>query len=251
MKLICVFFIVNIAFSFSAISSAPIKLFAAASLTDVLAEIIMQYEKETHYKVVPVFASSSTLAQQIIHGSPANLFFSANKMWIDKIDNLGLIDNATKHNIVSNKLLLISQKYNQTSISLSKPNVFKQLLKQNWLAMGDPGHVPAGLYGKEALKYFGLWNDINNRVIRTANVRAVTVFVSSGESLFGIVYKSSLKGRKNLRAVFEFPKESHSPILYFIAAIKNQSDLRSAEFINFLKSKKSADIFKNYGFSNP
>ncbi len=47
----------------------------AASLTNALQEIAMQYKKKADVEVVSSFASSSTLARQIEQGAPADLYY--------------------------------------------------------------------------------------------------------------------------------------------------------------------------------
>ena len=39
------------------------------------------------------------------------------------------------------------------------------------LALGDPDHVPAGIYARQALEALGLWPELENRLIRAADVR--------------------------------------------------------------------------------
>jgi molybdate transport system substrate-binding protein len=86
----------------------PIMVFAAASLTDVLSEIIDSFEVKYQVKVQTNMASSGTLARQIEQGGTPDIFISASKKWADYIDSLGYILSGTKVAIAKNDLVLIA-----------------------------------------------------------------------------------------------------------------------------------------------
>jgi ABC-type molybdate transport system substrate-binding protein len=54
------------------------------------------------------------------------------------------------------------------------------------LAMASVDTVPAGKYGKAALTYFGVWDQVAPRVAQAENVRAALAFVARGEPPLGI-----------------------------------------------------------------
>ena len=58
-----------------------VLIFAAASTTDAVSEIIEAYRATSDAKVVASFAASSALARQIENGAPAHLFLSAAPIW--------------------------------------------------------------------------------------------------------------------------------------------------------------------------
>jgi len=58
-------------------STGRITVYAAASLTGPLKEMIKEFELETGAQVKVDFASSGTLARQIEQGAPADVFLSA------------------------------------------------------------------------------------------------------------------------------------------------------------------------------
>ncbi|MEL0028072.1 MAG: molybdate ABC transporter substrate-binding protein, partial [Perlucidibaca sp.] len=83
------------------------------------------------------------------------------------------------------------------------------------LCMGDPGHVPAGIYGKQALVALGWWDALEKRVVGTEDVRTALAFVQRGECPLGIVYATdaAVAGDK-VRIVGRFPAGSHDPVVY-------------------------------------
>ena len=129
-----------------------ITVFAAASLTNAMQDIATQYKKEKGVDVVSSFASSSTLARQIEAGAPADLFISADQKWMDYAVDKKAIDTATRQTLLGNSLVVVAPKASEQKdfIIDSKTN-WTSLLNGGRLAVGDPEHVPAGIYAKEAL----------------------------------------------------------------------------------------------------
>ena len=62
-----------------------LQVAAAADLQPVLPALIEQFEKQTHTKVEASYASSATLATQILNGGPFGLFLSADLSFPQKI----------------------------------------------------------------------------------------------------------------------------------------------------------------------
>lgn len=89
-----------------------ITVSAAASLTEALTEI-QKYEKETGAKVSITFDASGTIQKQIEQGAPTDLFISASKKNMDKLQEEKLIDNDTRKDLLGNKLVLIVSEENK------------------------------------------------------------------------------------------------------------------------------------------
>lgn len=136
-------------------AAEKITVFAAASLTNALQDIATQYQKGKDVQVVSSFASSSTLARQIEQGAPADLFISADQQWMDyAIDKQQMVKD-TRYTLLGNELVLIAAKSDkQDKIAIDKQTDWTKLLNGGRLAVGDPDHVPAGIYAKEALEHW-------------------------------------------------------------------------------------------------
>jgi molybdate transport system substrate-binding protein len=114
--------------------------------------------------------------------------------------------------------------------------------------MGDPDHVPAGIYGKKALERLNVWESVSSKIARTGDVRAALTLVENGESPLGIVYATDAAISKRVKIVGMFPDICHPRIAYPAAIVVDQRNPLSMTFLNFLKSPDAAVIFKTYGF---
>ena len=228
-------------------AAEPLTVFAAASLTDAMTEAGRIYEKETGEHVRFSFASSSTLARQIEAGAPADLYASANEKWMDWLAKRGLILADTRISPIANSLVLIAPEGDPAPETETIADLPALLGKEGRLAIGDPAHVPAGIYGKEALKNLGLWTALEPRLAAADNVRAALALVERGETPYGIVYATDARIAK-VRKVAAFPDRSHTPINYPFAVLKDGKRKQAAKFLAFLTSDEGLAIFERFGF---
>ncbi|HDL6962415.1 TPA: molybdate ABC transporter substrate-binding protein [Yersinia enterocolitica] len=237
------------AFSSSAMA-ADITVFAAASLTNALQDIAAQYKKEKQVDVVASYASSSTLVRQIEQGAPADLFISADQQWMDyAIDKQQMVAN-TRYTLLGNELVLIAPKDSKiTKVAIDKKTDWKKLLEGGRLAVGDPDHVPAGIYAKESLENLGAWATLAPEMARANNVRSAMALVERAEAPLGIVYGSDAIASDKVKVVGVFPEASHKPVEYPMAIVKGHENPTVTAFYDYLKSPAAAVIFEKYGFT--
>lgn len=233
----------------SARAGNKLLLFAAASTANAVQDIAKEYEKETGIEVMSSFASSSILSKQIANGAPADLFISAHPEWMDYLETQGKIRKHGRRNLVSNRLVLIVPKGRRFHISFDPEYNFQNSF-QGRLAMGDPDHVPAGMYGKEALISLGWWEGLSRKIIRAMDVRAALNFVDQGEVDAGIVYSSDAKNSNGVEELAVFPEHTHTPITY-PAGIMKRSSQSAQNLFDYLFSEQAYSVFSRYGFSKP
>ncbi len=82
-------------------------MYAAASLTDVMKEIAVAYEKESGDKLQFNFGASSLLERQIEEGAPADLFLSADEAKMDALEKKDLLLPGTRRSLLSNLLVIV------------------------------------------------------------------------------------------------------------------------------------------------
>jgi len=74
-------------------------------------------------------------------------------------------------------------------------------------------------------------------------------YVETGNVEAGLVYRSDAMAGKDVKVVAAAPPESHKPIVYPMAVIKNTRHAKEAEvFAAFLSSEETARIFIKHGF---
>ncbi|MBE5250916.1 molybdate ABC transporter substrate-binding protein [Mixta sp. Marseille-Q2057] len=242
--------VLSVSLAGQAVAAEKITVFAAASLTNALQDIATQYQKKSGVEVVSSFASSSTLARQIEQGAPADLFISADQQWMDDaVAKKSMIDN-TRFTLLGNDLVLVAPRSaSAKAVTINEKTDWKSLLKGERLAVGDPDHVPAGIYAKEALQKLGAWETVSPVMARGNNVRAALALVERNETPYGIVYGSDAVASNKVQVVGTFPESSHKAVEYPMAIVKDHDGSAVTAFYNYLKGPEAATVFKHYGFT--
>ncbi|KHT61909.1 hypothetical protein RJ45_20475 [Photobacterium gaetbulicola] len=236
---------------FSTIAAEKVTVFAASSLTNAMNDVVSAYEQTTGEKPVVSYASSSALARQIAQGAPADIYVSANEKWMDYLSEQGAIEDSTRRPLLHNSLVLVAPNdYPQQQVTLSASFDLAKALDGTRLAVGDPNHVPAGIYTKEALQNIGLWQQAQRLLARANNVRGALLLVERQEALLGVVYKTDALVSNRVKIVSEFPADSHTAIRYPVAMVKGRQNKSTQGFYDFLNSEEAAAIFTEYGFED-
>jgi molybdate transport system substrate-binding protein len=232
-----------------------ITVFAAASLTDAFTAIGSQFEaRHPGVKVIFNFAGSQQLAQQLLHGAPADVFASANSEQMQVVLANHRIDPGRIQVFAHNRLVIIFPKDNPAGIhkleDLAKPGLRLVLAAQE---------VPVGGYSQIFLKkasqgsYFG--PDYGTSVLKNVvsyedNVRFVLAKVALGEADAGIVYTSDINGDNGKKVgQVDIPDDLNVIASYPISTVSDSSlpGLANA-FEEFVLSQSSQVILSEFGF---
>jgi len=226
-------------------------VFAAASLKEALDAVVQSFASERGGQVEVSYAASSVLARQITRGAPADIFISADTHWIEFVEKAGVVAQGSRRNLLANDLVLVAPANAKVDVKLNFGVDLAPALGKGRLAMGEPDSVPAGMYGKSALKALGAWNAVEKRVASAENVRAALALVARGEAPLGIVYRTDALAEKRVRIVDTFPSASHPPIVYPVVILKRSSTPIATAFAGYLSTPDARAIFERYGFRLP
>lgn len=228
-------------------SKAGLTVSAAVSLTESLQTLRGIYQRQhPGVSIALNLGASGILQQQIEEGAPADIFISASPAEMNALQARGLLLGGTRHDLLRNTLVLICPG-NEHSISrfadLLQPRVKR-------VAMANPESVPAGMYARQTLEYFKVYDRIQSKIIRAGDVRQVLAYVETGNVDAGIVYTTEARLSAKVRVVATAPDNSHAPIVYPVAVLNRSRHAQAAEdFVHFLMSGAALKIFEHEGFA--
>lgn len=241
--------LLNTSFLAKEARAQDLLVFAAASLKNALDEI-NQGQAPGQPGVKVSYAASSALARQVEAGAPADVFISADLDWMDYLQQRNLVRNATRSNLLGNRISLIAPADSKAAITLSAgANLAALLGTDGRLAMGDVNAVPAGKYGKAALEALNIWPQVASRVAQAENVRAALALVARGEAPLGIVYRTDAASEPKVRVVTDFPENTHPPIIYPAAVLAGSKHDAATAYLARLRTSQAAAIFAKHGFT--
>lgn len=235
----------------SALQAKPLELTvsAAASMQDAMKAAGETYTKENLNTTLNYnFGSSGTLQQQIEQGAPVDIFISAAEKQMNALEEKDLLLEGTRKDLLKNEVVLIVPN-NGNAPDISD---FKDLAdsKIQRFSIGEPESVPAGQYGKEVLISLKIYDQLQPKTVFAKDVRQVLSYVETGNVDAGIVYATDAKISDKVKVVTTAPADTHKPIIYPVAVIKDSKNPEAAkEFVEFLSSDEAQAVFEEYGFS--
>jgi len=225
-----------------------LTVFAAASLKNVMDEQGQAFRRAGGGEVRFSYAASSAIARQIEQGAPADIFISADRDWMDYVEQRRLARAGSRRDLLTNRLALIAPKGSRVRLAVGRNMPLAGALGSGRLAMAAP-EVPAGRYGRAALTRLGVWSSVERKVVSAENVRAALAYVSRGEAPLGIVYDTDARADPGVRIVGLFPAGSHPPIVYPAAVLAGSKHPAAGRFMAWLASPAARAIFQKHGFS--
>jgi len=226
-----------------ALAADEVVVFAAASLTDALAEIGRDFEARSGAHLVVSFAGSNDLARQIRAGAPADVFVSASAERMDEVERAGLVRAEDRVDLLSNRLVVVVPSGSNLVVKRAE-----DLGRARRLALADPEAVPAGIYAREWLVGRGLWATLRERVVPTLDVRAALIAVESRAADAGIVYRTDVVLSKRVRVAFEVPAAETPGIIYTAALLASSRTAAARAFLEHLRSPGARAVFERLGF---
>ena len=141
-----------------------INVAAAADLSSALQEVAANYEKRTGVVVKLSFGASGALTQQIQNGAPFDVFFSADMDYPRQLIAGGQADGATLYRYAVGQLVLWVPQDSPLDVErkgmdvLLDPSVKK-------ISIANPQHAPYGRAAVAALKHYGLYEKLGDRLV--------------------------------------------------------------------------------------
>ncbi|GAA2033453.1 molybdate ABC transporter substrate-binding protein [Catenulispora yoronensis] len=219
-------------------------MLAAASLTGTFTQIGKDFEAaHPGVKVTFSFGASSTLAQQIIQGAPADVFASAAPTNMKQVTDAG-DGSGTPVTFVRNQLVIAVPKGNPKGITsladLTKPGV---------KVVECAAQVPCGAAATKAL---AAANVKLTPVSLEADVKSTLAKLTLGEADAALVYRTDALSVKDKADGVEFPESAQAINDYPIAALAHSGNLTAAQaFVEFVQSAPEISVLTAAGFQKP
>ena len=251
--------------------AVELQIFAANSLSKAMAEVQELYTKQnpnvtfadTQYK------SSGELNSMLEGGAYADIEITASKGTMDKAEEAGYIDPATRVTMFKNDLVIVTAAGNNdiTEVTLDDVAAGKYTV-----CVGDDS-VPAGNYANQSLSTVGCFNDpdgktgsesagkangtdayagtpIEGKVVTDTSVGNVCKHAESGDVDIAFVYTSDVERFGGVKVVGTVPGDTHKNITYPGAVCKNSKNAAAAAaFLEWCVTDKDvAEIWQKWGF---
>ncbi|ANY09759.1 molybdate-binding protein [Pseudonocardia sp. HH130630-07] len=221
-----------------------LTVFAAASLTGTFSELEKQFEAANPGSDVTFnFAGSSTLAQQINQGAPADVFASADENNMTKVTDAG---NQQGEPVVfaTNTLQIAVAPQNPKQVAS-----LQDLTKPDLRTVVCAPQVPCGSATEKVEQAAGA--DITP-VSEEQDVKAVLQKVTTGNADAGLVYKTDVTASEGKAEGVDFPQASGAVNDYPITVLKNSQNAELAQkWVQFVTGDQGRQVLVAAGFGTP
>ncbi len=220
--------------------SGTVTVLAAASLTTPFTALAAEFEKEhPGVDVQFSFGSSTTLAQQIAQGAPADLFASAGTKALDQLP--AGVATATTVTLARNVLEIATPAGNAKAVtglaSLANPDLAVVLCAAT---------VPCGSAADAILATAGVSAHV---VSREVDVKATLAKVTLGEADAAVVYHSDVVGAGSKVTGVEIPASANTTLAYPMVTLS--SDPATTAFAAYLSGPDGVRALTESGFLAP
>lgn len=213
----------------------------ASNFRAAMSEIERTFEAETDHSLVVSYASTGKHFAQIVNGAPFDVFLAADVKRPDALEREGLVVPGTRFTYAFGKLVLWSPKPGWFGIDdggrVLTEGVFDHL------AIANPKLAPYGRAAEETLRHLGLWENLQDRIVRGENIAQAYQYVYSGNAELGFV-SASLNPEQG--SVWLVPEAWYSPVEQ--QAVLLVDELAGRAFIEFMKSKEVQRIIGRHGY---
>jgi len=226
---------------------AEVAVFGASDLALAFKEIVPKFERALGVKVTLVLGSTGTLAKQIEHGAPADVFFAADQAFIDELAAQAVVIPETRALYALGRLVLATARSAGAKLT-ELPQLTDGRIRH--VAIANPAHAPYGRAAEQALRAVRVWDRVQAKLVYAENIRQALQFVESGAAEAGLIALSLA----NVPAIdyVVIDRTLHAPLNQSVAVVRRsrRPELGLA-FIQFVNGAEGRPIMKRFGFLLP
>lgn len=240
-------------FAGTALAQKTLTVYAAASLTDAFNELGQKFESaHPGIQVLFNFAGSQQLVGQIREGAAADIFASADSIWMGVAVDSGLVSAPLP--FARNLLVVIVPKNNPGRV-----DKLQDLARAGTKVVMAADAVPAGRYSRTALRNLsgvdGFPADFVRRVLANvvsneASVKGVVAKVQLAEADAGIVYLSDVTPPvARVVKTIAIPDSFNVMATYPVGVVRGSRNADLAhQFIDLVVSAEGQSTLQRYHF---
>jgi molybdate transport system substrate-binding protein len=229
-------------------ASGRIHVAVASNFSQAVRQISERFEKATGHEVVLSFGSTGKLYAQIRNGAPFHAFLAADAERPARLEDEGLAEPGSRFTYVVGNIVLWSPRagFVDSDANILETRRFRHL------ALANPKLAPYGRAAREVLRARGLWEALQDRMVRGENIAQTYQFVKSGSAELGFVAFSQIKrpGRPVEGSYWEVPQTLYSPIEQQAVLLRGNNPVARA-FLSFMRQDESLRIIRDFGYGTP
>jgi molybdate transport system substrate-binding protein len=220
----------------------------AANFLAPVERLATLFQQETGHELVVTSGSTGQLYAQIANGAPFDVFLSADSEHPTRLVAESLADGTTQFTYAVGKLALWTHapdKFAPLGLATLRRTDFR------WLAIANPEVAPYGLAAEETLKYLGLWQSLQDKLVRGQSIAQTFAMAETDNAELGLVALSQALTYQGVAAYFEIPSELHSALRQDAVLLKRADNNPAARvFLEWLRGPRALEVIVDFGYDS-
>ena len=226
---------------------------AAADLKFAMDDILAEFRRvRPDVDVRVTYGSSGNLYAQAANGAPFDLFFSADREYVDQLQSRDLILPGSDFVYAVGRLVLWVRR--ASPLDLTPGLVVLRDSSVRRVAIANPAHAPYGRAAEAAMKSMNVYGEVRSKLVFGESVAQAAQFVESGAADAGIIALSlasspalTKKGR-----LWEIPLSAYPRMEQGGAVLRRARDPEAARALaTFVSGTRGRATLERFGFVLP
>ncbi len=227
-------------------SSDCLHLVAAVSLQEVIGQLLAAYGHDSPtVQVRAVYGASNELADHLLRGMEADLFLSADKCELERLQAAGLVSPRSRQFLARNTLAAVAVE--RPPVTVRKPaDLLKPEIQR--IALAEP-ECPLGKCSHAYLHALGIYEQLCPKLLHVDTPRGVLAALRSDQASIGLAFGSEAATSESCRLLFR-ASQAEGAAEYFGAVLRSSCRGDSAlNLLKFFRSRQSRARFAKCGFA--
>jgi len=228
-----------------------LRLAAASNLQFVIDPLVDAFKKTNPGEVEIILGSSGKLTTQIINSAPFDIFISADQKYPLELHQKQLtLTNPQTY--ARGELVLWSLATNE-QLDLN----ILDLSKIEHFAIPNPEVAPYGKAAIEALKFYGWYDQMNEKFVMGENISQTNQFIMNKNAQLGMTALSSVVSEpmREKGVWTTLNSNSFTPLKQDVVILKKSKERRTEgaakAFVDFLNAEGAQNILQQHGYKIP
>jgi molybdate transport system substrate-binding protein len=208
-----------------------VRVMAAFTFKAALDEAVQVYKSDGGGDVAPQYGMTPMLAKYL--------------------QDRGLIQDGSRVDLLTADLVLVTRSDNAdapTNSVVGRDYPLDKIIGNGRIAMCNPADDPAGRLGRASLEALGLWPSVADKIAIAESPPAAVALVARGEAPMALVFSTNAAGVPGIKVAGIFATDSHPPIVFPAALLRDSHNAAAPFFLSFLQSPKAAAVFERHGY---
>lgn len=224
--------------------AGEVHVAVASNFAEPAREIAMAFTAKTGDDVLLSTGSTGQLYAQIAQGAPYDVFLAADQARAAKAVEDGFALPESRFTYASGTIVLFSAEPDQVNgeATLRRGDFTR-------LAIANPMTAPYGAAAVEAMQAFGVYDQLEDRIVQGNNIAQAYQFVATGNAELGFVALAQVIGHDE-GSRWIVPETLYAPIAQDAVRLEQGAKNDAARgFLEFLKRPEARALIEAYGYA--